>query len=152
MLNLSQSEKRIIFLIAGVIILSCLFYVFGSYGRNTDIIDYSESDSIFSRLTHQSSPSESLYQTSDKQKINNKHIISHTPQKSFKTERGSIDINLANKDELVKLPRIGPAMANRIIEYREINGPFSSHNELTKVKGIGKKTLELIKPYLRNID
>lgn len=152
MLNLSQSEKRIIFFITGVIILACLFYVFGSYDKNTDTIDYSESDSIFSRLTHQSSPSKSSYQTSYKQKINDKHIISHRPQTKLKTERGSIDINLANKDELVKLPRIGPAIANRIIEYREINGPFRSHNELIKVKGIGKKTVELIKPYLRNID
>ena len=69
-----------------------------------------------------------------------------------KLEEGSIDINQANEKELQKLPRIGPAMAIRIIEYRNVNGPFKSVDELTKVKGIGKKTLELIKPYLREIE
>jgi comEA protein len=152
MLNLTQSEIRIILLIAGVIILACLFYVVGSKNININTIDYSESDSIFSRLTHQSNLSENSYQNRNKQKINDKPIISYKPQAHPKTERGSIDINLAKKNELVKLPRIGPAMANRIIEYRKKNGPFRSHNELTKVKGIGKKTVELIKPYLRNID
>lgn len=59
----------------------------------------------------------------------------------------TIDINTATKDELVSLPGIGEAMAERIILYREENGKFQSIDELMNVKGIGKKKLERIQPY-----
>ena len=46
-----------------------------------------------------------------------------------------IDINLDDAVELQKLPGIGPAMARRIIDYREANGPFERIEELMRVKG-----------------
>lgn len=58
-----------------------------------------------------------------------------------------VNINTASKKELDALPGIGETLAQRIIEYRSANGPFSSVDELTKVKGIGAKTLEKLKPY-----
>ena len=58
-----------------------------------------------------------------------------------------VNINTASKRELDALPGIGEVLAQRIIEYRNANGPFGSVNDLTKVKGIGEKTLEKIKPY-----
>jgi comEA protein len=62
-----------------------------------------------------------------------------------KTLVGRIDINSASAEELATLPRIGPATAQRIIEFREKNGPFRSIEEITKVKRIGPKTFERIK-------
>jgi comEA protein len=59
-----------------------------------------------------------------------------------------IAINTANKNELMKLPGIGETTAERIIAFRQENGPFKNNTELLKVKGIGKKKLEQIKPYL----
>ena len=56
-----------------------------------------------------------------------------------------INISTASKRELMILPRIGPKMAERIIAYREANGPFQSKEEIMKVKGIGKKTFENLK-------
>jgi comEA protein len=56
-----------------------------------------------------------------------------------------ININTASLEELETLPRIGPVIANRIIEYRKTYGKFQSIEEITKVKGIGKKTFEKIK-------
>ena len=56
-----------------------------------------------------------------------------------------VDINTATEKELVKLPGIGPAIAKRIIEYREANKGFKSVDELKKVKGIGSKKFEAIK-------
>ena len=50
-----------------------------------------------------------------------------------------IDINLDSAVELQKLPGIGPAMAKRIIDYREANGPFERIEDLMEVKGIGEK-------------
>lgn len=59
-----------------------------------------------------------------------------------------VDINHATQAELETLPGIGPAMAQRIIDYREQNGVFLSPEDLTKVKGIGEKTLEKLLPYI----
>ena len=59
-----------------------------------------------------------------------------------------VDINRAAQAELETLPGIGPAMARRIIDYREQNGAFLSPEDLTKVKGIGEKTLEKLLPYI----
>lgn len=59
-----------------------------------------------------------------------------------------ININTADKDELDLLDGIGPALAGRIIEYRNENGPFKSADELSEVSGIGPKTVENIKDYI----
>ena len=58
-----------------------------------------------------------------------------------------VNINTASKRELDALPGIGEVLAQRIIDYRNANGPFQSVDDLVKVKGIGEKTLEKIKPY-----
>jgi len=61
------------------------------------------------------------------------------------TEGALINVNTATLEQLQTLPRIGPVAAQRIIEYRETYGPFSTIEELTQVKGIGEKTLEKIR-------
>jgi len=151
MFNLTPSEKRTIIIISGILILAGLFYVFGSYSEKPTIIDYSESDSIFSRLTHSPPTPDKNSEDLSVREIHKSETSAEKSKTVLKIKKNSIDINTADNKKLEKLPRIGPAMAKRIIEYRETKGFFKSFDELTNVKGIGKKTLKLIKPYLREI-
>jgi competence protein ComEA len=60
-----------------------------------------------------------------------------------------VDVNRAGGKELQTLPGIGPALAGRIVEYREKNGPFRVPEDLLNVRGIGPATLKRIQPLLR---
>jgi competence protein ComEA len=60
-------------------------------------------------------------------------------------EEGKININEASVDELTQLKNIGTVYAERIVQYREENGPFAKPEDIMKVKGIGAKTWELNK-------
>jgi competence protein ComEA len=58
---------------------------------------------------------------------------------------GKINLNTADLAELETLPRIGPAMAARILEWRDTNGRFSSVDDLKSVTGVGEKTFDALK-------
>lgn len=60
-----------------------------------------------------------------------------------------ISLNRSTATELAKLPGIGPKTAEAIVAFRQQNGPFQDLSAITKVKGIGPKKWEQIRPYLR---
>ncbi len=62
-----------------------------------------------------------------------------------KTPPGTININTATLEELDVLPGIGPAIAQRIIDYRSQNGAFKQIDDLKKVRGIGDALFSQIK-------
>jgi len=61
---------------------------------------------------------------------------------AFAEDSQKININTATVKELIKLDRVGPAYAQRIIQYRQEQGPFQMPEDIMKVKGIGEKTFE----------
>jgi competence protein ComEA len=62
--------------------------------------------------------------------------------------RRVVNVNTADPSQLALLPRVGPAVAQRIVDFRKENGPFKSPEDLMLVQGIGEKTYQLIKPYV----
>jgi competence protein ComEA len=62
---------------------------------------------------------------------------------------GPVELNRASAEELAALPGIGPALARRIVEWRESHGPFRSAAELENVQGIGPRLRERLEPRLR---
>jgi competence protein ComEA len=60
----------------------------------------------------------------------------------------AVNINTADASQLALLPRVGPSVAQRILDYRKANGAFKKPEELMLVRGIGEKTFALIRPYV----
>lgn len=58
---------------------------------------------------------------------------------------GKVNINTADEATLETLPRVGPAMAKRIIDWRAANGRFTAIEDLMSVSGVGEKTFEQLK-------
>ena len=61
---------------------------------------------------------------------------------------GVVNINTATEQQLVLLPRVGPALAKRIIDFRGANEGFKSSEELILVRGIGDRTFDDIEPFV----
>lgn len=81
-------------------------------------------------------------------------LVTQRPQK-IGVQRGEqfragfrVDINRSSWVDWIQLEGIGPALANRIVADRSVNGPFRSIDDLTRVPGIGPATLARIRPWL----
>ena len=77
---------------------------------------------------------------------NEEHSQSQTTETLAPSTPELLNINTASAEELQTLPNIGVQMAQRIVNYREQYGEFASVEDLQKVKGIGAKTLEKLRP------
>ena len=67
---------------------------------------------------------------------------------TFAAEARRVNVNTADAAQLALLPRVGPSVAQKIIDFRKENGPFKSAEDLMLVQGIGEKTFQLLKPYV----
>ena len=60
-----------------------------------------------------------------------------------------VNVNTATAEQLQTLPGVGPATARDIVRYREKNGPFRRVEELLIIRGMSKKKLSRMRPYVR---
>ncbi len=74
--------------------------------------------------------------------------IDHAPAPGIAYQ---VDVNRADWTEFLQLPDIGEAIARQIVAYRQAHGPFKDIGDLRRVRGIGKKRFEDIRPFLRPI-
>lgn len=140
-LGLTKSE-------AGVILFLSFGLIVGGTAKllkldeSTARYDFTKSDSSFEAA---SSKIDSIVAAEeDTLKIGSQsHLKTKLPQ------TGPIDLNKATVNELTSLPGVGKATAQKIIEYRSSVSKFDSVTELMKVKGIGPKKFQKMKPYIK---
>jgi len=89
-------------------------------------------------------PTQVQGQTANQQNTANDAGITPAPPVSSRDKYGRININTASRAELMDLPGIGSTLSERIVEYRRVNGFFSSIEELRNVSGIGERRFETI--------
>lgn len=80
-----------------------------------------------------------------KEKVSSAAVSNPQLVNSISSGSDKVDINSATKEQLKTIPGIGDITAQKIIDYREKNGPFKSIQDLKKVGRIGDKTIEKIK-------
>lgn len=68
-------------------------------------------------------------------------LVESAPKNPAQPVRAGVDPNRAGAAELIRLPGVGPVLAQRILDDRRINGPYQCAEDLLRVKGIGPATL-----------
>lgn len=75
-------------------------------------------------------------------------ILMAIPAVAAEKAAGKVNINTATVEQLQLLPRIGPKVAERIVQWREDNGKFVRTTDLMQVRGIGDSTFSLLEPHI----
>lgn len=122
MFTFNRNEQIILFLLCGVLIVGIVIRY----------LDSKDPDSIPDFEVHK----------------NAVEVPSPEEKAEVPQVRELIDINSATAKEFERLHGIGPQIAGRIVAYREKNGAFKRVDDITKVRGIGPKTLERLRPHL----
>lgn len=124
-----------------IIVLACsVIYQYARYYFFHDNEDYfTEFDRLFNQKRDSLLAMANLDSSTDRVKETDQPTVQSIHRKF------PVNINSGSVTELQNLPRIGPAMAARIISYRETHGPFQKKEDVMKVKGIGKKTFDKLK-------
>jgi len=141
-----ENQKRALLFVAGFLMIVFLIQFF--YPRLYSARPYNFSDfdrQFFARL-------DSLQQQ-EADSLMAKPPASSSParQKRYRTAASvrPVNLNSATRSQLMELPGIGPALAGRILRYRQQRGKFQKVSDLLNVKGIGPKKLEKLKPFLK---
>jgi comEA protein len=125
---LTRTEQRVILFLTATLVAGAgirLYQETSPPGRN---FDYRPIDSSFASFRDR--------------------LASDTGRQGATQSGRLLNINQASKSELVALPGVGETLADRIVLYRGNKGKFSSVDDLQKIKGISKKKLEKLKPYV----
>lgn len=71
-----------------------------------------------------------------------------TTSTAAETKAPRIDLNTATAMDLEQLPGIGPTLSRRVVAYRRTHGPFTTVDDITRIRGVGEKTLARLRDQL----
>jgi comEA protein len=136
----TKAQMQALWFIIAIFACSVVFQYFKYYFLDREQYDFSEFDRQFFQKRDSLLTKQDCDTLSKSTKDSQDQVSAVISYKKF-----PVNINSASETELQNLPRIGPAMAARIVKHRQQYGPFHNKGELMKVKGIGKKTFEKLK-------
>lgn len=127
-LSLTPTEQKVILFLAGTLIVGTGVRYYREASASGTQFDYRNADSTFALF---------------RQKVS-----SETAPQPAAAPGALVNVNTASAAELVQIPGIGTTLAARIVSHRETNGRFRTVDELQKVKGISRKKLEKLRPFI----
>ncbi len=136
----TKNEQRIFLFLSVVFIAGVSVKAYRAYVAPPQVrqFDYTVPDKEFEER--------SKYLTSAPPPKGTDDTTNNTAGRSVKK---TVNLNTATKEELVVLPGIGESTAEQILIYRDEHSEFSSVEQLRKIKGIGPKKFEKLRPYVR---
>lgn len=149
----TKTETRVILFILAALVLGAgiklIEYHFYSAEPDQRLFDYSKSDREFQERSAGFAEKNRAGATDrgpgandDRSSISARAIRKSAPAIQ------SVNINSASRDELMALPGIGEELSERIILYRDEHGLFTGVEDLKKVRGIGDRKFEQLRPYV----
>lgn len=159
--SFTKNETKVILFVIAVLTAGFSIKYYKYLTKDSAPYDFTMSDSEFKRKS--ANAEKNLKQTDTltgkEEELSDMLLVSEdslkTKSNTLKPEDSDefsgeiININTANKPDLVDLPGIGESIADRIIAYRETKKGFKKTEELMKVKGIGKKKFDKIKNHIK---
>lgn len=148
-IGFTRREAVAILVLASTFVSGVLIHRFTSSSEaratSSQQFDYSRSDSAYRAHAQIIPDSVPASQSAATPMENRANASRGEKTKGFS---GTINLNTATKTQLMQLPGIGPSYAERILQYRAEHGKFASIDQLLKVKGIGEKKMEKLRPFI----
>jgi competence protein ComEA len=144
-LSITRNEAVTLLTLSGLFALGLLVRHVQQNARPIPPDAYEEIDRLFAEMSNDQEARSS--ERPDSTQGVSPNLGNTLPQRRD-SPAGPLDLNLATASELEQLPRIGPKTAQAIVSFREARGRFRMVDELDAVKGIGPKTLDLLRPHI----
>ena len=151
-----ELRALLLFLLTGIAVLlfrfgkQIYFSWFPPARPATEIVAQKKTDSLFFALSAAANTRDSLFFSLPEDSLTplpNRKLEHHSKEEGLALN--SISLNTGSKEDLIRLPSVGPASAELILEYRSERGLFHSLEELKNVHGFGQMRFEKVKKYLR---
>jgi competence ComEA-like helix-hairpin-helix protein len=130
-LVLTKTEQKVILFLVITLLAGAGIQLYQKTFASAPHFDYQATDSTFTTLS--TAPEDTIGQS-----------VKETAKEVY----DKLNINTATKQQLMDLPGIGEATAERILQYRIENGKFAEINGLREIKGMSAKKLEKLKPLI----